>query len=231
MLFTINLTSNRSFQIRNFEEDKIATLKANKGLRYVGKVKDFFKFSGNFYLTNPQGDLIESFEIVILIGKAYPNVFPIVVLIDDKIEKNEDNHMSVDGIICFEHDYITNAISKSGLRLYDFANYYLPKYFSWVLVKKYGAAQNLQEWAHGDEGTKQFYETLLGTTNKNTVRLFLENYCKAPKINRNDKCFCGNEKKLKHCHLEAAYYLKATSKQNISKDIALFAISINPSDN
>jgi len=222
MLPNINLTSNRNFPIRNFEEDKIATLKANKGLRYVGKVKDFFKFSGNFYLTNPQGDLIESFEIVILIGKAYPNIFPIVVLLDDKIDKIEDNHISEKGIICFEHDYVTNAIAKSGLMLYDFANYYLPKYFSWVLVKKYGDAQNLQEWAHGNDGTKQFYENLLETTDKNTVCLFLENYCRVSKINRNDKCFCGNDKKIKRCHIEAAHYLKATSKQTISKDIELF---------
>lgn len=222
MLPTINLTSNRNFPIRNFEEDKIATLNAHKGLRYEGKFKDFHRFRGNFYLTNSQGDLIESFEIIILVGKAYPNIFPVVISLDDKIEKIEDNHISEKGIICFDHNYVTNKIAKSGLRLYDFANYYLPKYFSWVLVKKYGDAQNLQEWAHGDDGTKQFYENLLGTTDKSTIFLFLENYCKALKIHRNNKCYCGSNKKIKHCHIEAAQYLKATSKQTISSDIKLF---------
>lgn len=222
MLPIINLTSNRSFPIRNFEDDKIATLKAHKGLRYEGKFNDFHRFRGNFYLTNPQGELIESFEIIIRVDKSYPNTFPEVVLLDDKIDKIEDNHISEKGNICFEHDYVTNAIAKSGLRLYDFANYFLPKYFSWVLVKKYGDAQNLQEWAHGNDGTKQFYENLLETTDKNTIRLFLENYCKVSKINRNDKCYCGNGKKIKHCHIEAAQYLNSTSKQAILKDITLF---------
>jgi hypothetical protein len=222
MLPTINLTSNRNFQIRNFEEDKIATLKANKGLRYVGKVKDFFKFSGNFYLTNPQGNLIESFEIVILIGKAYPNVFPIVFSVDDKIEKIDDFHISKEGVVCVEHTYVANKLVSTGLRVYDFINYYLPKYFSWVLLKQNGISENLQEWAHQDKGTKQFYESLLGTTNKNTICLFLESYSKASKIKRNDKCYCGNGKKIKHCHIEAAQYLKSTSKQTISKDITLF---------
>lgn len=222
MFPTINLTLNRNFPIRNFEEDKNATLSAHRGLRYEGKINGFFKFSGNFYLTNPQGEFIESYEIAILIDNSYPNTFPVVKLLDNKIEKTDDFHISSEGIICFEHSYIANSISKSCLRLYDFVDYYLPKYFSWVLVKQYGNAQNLQEWAHSTEGIKQFYETLINTADKNVIRLFLENYCKASKINRNDKCYCGNGKKIKYCHIYAAEYLNATSKQIISKDIELF---------
>ena len=222
MLSTINLTTNRDFRIRNFEEDKIATLNAHKGLRFVGKDKDYYIFCGNFYLTNPQGELIESFEIAIFIDKSYPNTFPSVVLLDNKIEKCDDYHISKEGVICFEHTYVTNAIAKVGLRLYDFANYYLPKYFSWVLIKQYGNSQNLQEWAHKDDGTKQFYEVLLDTTDKNTLRLFLETYCKVAKISRNDKCCCGSNKKLKHCHYDAGTFLKTISRDDIQKDIQLF---------
>lgn len=222
MLQTINLTSNRSFRIRNFEEDKIATLNAHKGLRYIGKVKGFYKFSGNFYLTNPQNILIESFEITILLAKNYPNTFPIVILLDDKFEKTDDYHISEQGIICFEHTYICNALAKSEIRLYDFANHYLPKYFSWVLVKKYGNTEKLQEWAHHGDGTKQVYEILLGITDKHIIRKFLENFCSVKDISRNDKCYCGNGKKLKHCHYNAALFLDATSRNIIQKDIELF---------
>ncbi len=222
MLRIINLTSNRHFKIRSFEEDKIVTLNANKGLRYVGKIKDFFKFSGNFYLANPQDELIESFEIVILVDKSYPNSFPTVILLDDKIEKSDDYHISKEGIICFEHTYVANSLAKSGLRLYDFINYYLPKYFSWALVKKYGNAKGLKEWLHKEDGTKQFYETLLETTDYNIIRLFLENYSAVAKISRNDRCYCGSGKKLKQCHYYEALYLKATPKSIIENDIRLF---------
>lgn len=222
MLPIINLTSNRNFKIRSFEEDKIATLKAHPGLRYIGKVKDLFKFSGNFYLTDPNGDLIESFEIVILIGKAYPNTFPLVCLLDDKIEKVDDYHMDKSGFICLEHTYVINALVSGGLRLYDFINYYLPKYFSWALVKKYGDAEMLQEWAHKEGGNRQVYETLLATTDKEWIKLFLENYIKAVDIRRNDLCYCANGKKLKNCHYDAALFLKGTSKKDILKDLNLF---------
>lgn len=120
MLPIINLTSNRNFRIRNFEEDKIATLNAHRGLRFLGKFRNFFKFCGNFYLTNKQGELIESFEIVIGVDKSYPNTFPVVVPLDDKIEKSADYHINEDSSICFEHPYVTNFLAKGGLRLYDF---------------------------------------------------------------------------------------------------------------
>ncbi len=222
MLPIINLTSNSDFKIRNFEEDKIATLKAHPGLRYVGKVKDFFKFSGNFYLTGPAGELIESFEIAMLVDKKYPNTFPVVMLLDDKIQKSDDYHMDTSGLICFEHTYVVNALVHGGLRLFDFANYYLPKYFSWALVKKYGDAEMLEEWAHKEGGTKQVYETLLATTNKEWIRHFLENYLNASGIERNDPCYCRGGKKLKYCHYEAAMFLKATPKKTIATDLSLF---------
>lgn len=222
MLPTTNRTLNRNFRIRNFEEDRIATLNAHRGLRYIGKDDNFFKFCGNFYLTDSEGGLIESFEIAIIVGKNYPNTFPNVILLDDKIERSDDYHISKEGVICFEHTYVTNVLAKSGLRLYDFVNYFFPKYFSWALVKKNGNAQDLQEWNHKDDGTKQLYETILETTDRDAIRLFLKNYCGMKKIRRNDRCYCGENKKLKHCHYDVALFLKSTSKGQIFKDISLF---------
>lgn len=222
MLPITNLTSNRIIRIRNFEEDKDATLEANRGLKYVGK-NDFgnYVFCGNFYLTNLKNELIESFEIEIFLRKNYPNTFPIVKLIDNKIEKLQDFHISDDGIICFEHTYIANVLAKNGLRLFDFVNYYLPKYFSWVLVKKYGSVEELQEWAHEEAGTLELYQILLETTDNKKIINFLENFCNATKINRNDKCYCGSDRKVKQCHYKEAIFLKATSKEVIWKDIGL----------
>lgn len=222
MLQATNLTKSRNFKIRSFEEDKIATLKAHPGLRYIGKTGKFYKFSGNFYLINPSGELIESFEIVILVEDAYPNTFPIVRLVDNKIEKTDDYHMDESGLICFEHTYVINDLISGGLRLYDFVNYFLPKYFSWALIKKYGDAVMLDEWAHKEEGNRQFYEALLGTNDKEEIKLFLKNFLDAKEIKRNDPCYCAVGKKLKHCHLEAALFLKNTSKKDISKDTSLF---------
>lgn len=223
MLLDINLISNRQFKIRNFKEDKNATLSANPGLRYDGKGNEFHKFTGNFYLTNPAGELIESFEIRILVPNTYPNAFPIVFSIDDKIDKTDDYHIGKEGTICVEHTYIANKLVGAGLRLYDFINYYLPKYFSWVLLKQNGLIGNLQEWAHQDQGTIQVYQTLLNISDKETIKRFLEGYLRSLKIRRNDKCYCGGGKKIKYCHYKQVLFLNATPKNSIAKDISLFS--------
>lgn len=222
MLAGINLISNRKFKIRSFEEDKIATLEANSGLRYDGKVNDFYRFSGNFFLKDAEGGLIESFGINLLLPKTYPNAFPIVFSNDDKIQKSDDFHINKEGAICVEHPYVANKLISGGLRLYDFIDYYLPKYFSWVLLKQSGLTSGLEEWGHFDTGTIQVYETLLNITDRKAIKKFLENYLSVAKIGRNDMCYCGSDKKLKHCHYEAALFLKSTPKNTIAKDIGLF---------
>lgn len=222
MLQITNLTSNRKFKIRNFEEDKIATLNAHPGLRYEGKKEEYYKFTGNYFLVNNVDVLIESFEIAIIVHKSYPNAFPVIALLDEKIDKSDDYHVSEQGIVCIEHTYIANKLANEGLRIYDFINYYLPKYFSWVLVKKLGVGGFLQEWAHHDEGTIQIYETLLEMPDKIQIVNFLNNFLNVHKISRNDKCYCGCGKKLKNCHYDAAQFLMNISRKDILKDIALF---------
>ena len=222
MLQITNLTSNRQFKIRNFDEDKIATLNAHPGLRYEGKTDGYYKFSGNYYLLDNIGELIESFEIAILVHKSYPNTFPIIALLDDKIDRLDEFHVNELGIVCIEHTYIANKLANEGLRIYDFVNYYLHKYFSWALVKKSGVAVLLQEWAHHDEGTIQVYETLFEISDKIQIASFLNNYLAVHKIGRNDKCYCGCGKKLKYCHYDAALFLKNIPRKEIEKDIALF---------
>lgn len=219
MFPTINLTSNRNFSIRNFEEDKNATLAANPGLRFEGKIKLGYKFGGIFLLKNHNSELIESFDIEIIVPKKYPNVFPFVFLKDNKVERIEEFHISPEGLICLEHTYICNALAYSGIRLYDFINYYLAKYFSWILVKKYGDSSRLEEWAHQGSGTKQLFETLLGTTDKDKILNFVSNYCNVQKSRRNDKCYCGSNKKLKKCHESEVKFLSKTMKEQIIKDI------------
>lgn len=222
MLASTNLISNKKFKIRNFEEDKTATLEANSGLRYDGIVNDFYRFSGNFFLKDAKGGLIESFGIILLLPKNYPNAFPIVFSTDGKIEKSDDFHISKEGEICVEHTYVANNLVRGGLRLYDFIDYYLPKYFSWVLLKRCGLSSELEEWGHQDKGTIQLYETLLNNTDGKAIKKFLEKYLSVTKIKRNDRCYCGSGTKLKNCHYEVAFFLKSTPRKVIQMDISLF---------
>jgi hypothetical protein len=219
MLAITNLIIKREFKIKNFEEDKIATLNKNPGLRYEGKNKEYYIFQGNYFLKDVGDKLIESFGVNIYIPLKYPNSVPVVLSTDEKIAKDEDFHIGKDGCICFEHGYNLNRQASGGLRLYDFIEYYFPKYFSWILLKQNGNTDKLVEWAHGDKGTLQMYVELLGTNDIKRMEAFLVQYLAVSKHGRNQKCYCNSGKKIKYCHLDAINFLRSTSKKEIEKDL------------
>ncbi|ADY52438.1 SEC-C motif domain protein [Pseudopedobacter saltans DSM 12145] len=218
MLNNTSLTLNRGFKIRNFEEDKIAILKSNPGLHFVIQNDGTYIFSGNYYLKNDEGKLIKSFNVKITPLKNYPNSVPIVYSTGDEIEKIDDYHISKEGIICFDHTYTLNKLASGGLRLYDFIEFYFPKYFSWVLLKQCEKAENLKEWAHQDNGTIQYFQEILRISDIDKICDFLDCYLKVSKPSRNEKCYCGSGIKLKNCHLDAVNILRATSKKELQND-------------
>lgn len=222
MLPIIDLTSNRSFNISNFNQDKKATLNAHTGLVYCGFKDNRHIFRGVFNLCNPEQLLIQSFNIKITLDKTYPYTFPSVILLDGEVERSDDYHISSKGVICLEHPYVANTLAKKGIKLYDFVNYYLPKYFSWVLVKKYGNEKILQEWAHAEDGTKQIYMMLLDSNDDTFILSFLTNYCNEAETLRNSKCYCNSNKKLKNCHYEAVLFLDGINRDTLLSDIGLF---------
>lgn len=221
-------TSNK--KIKNFEDDKDSVLKLNPGLRYDGivnirnkkGVEKFNRFSGQYYLLDENKQLIESFEVVIGVDIKYPNSFPILILLDDHFEKSDKYHINEKGFVCLEHTYVANAIAAGGLRLVDFVDYYLPRYFSWALVKKFGDASELEEWDHHDKGTIELYQILTGVSSKEGISAFLERYLTEPKPRRNTPCYCGADAKLKDCHWKEAVFLHSTPRAQIKKDLGLF---------
>lgn len=218
MLNNTSLTLDRGFKIRNFEEDKIAILNRNPGLHFVIQNDGTYIFSGNYYLTDKEGRLIKSFNIKISPLKKYPNAVPIVFSTGDEIEKIDDYHISKEGIICFDHTYTLNKLASEGLRLYDFIEFYFPKYFSWVLLKQNDKTENLKEWAHQDGGTIQYFQEILGIDDIDKISDFLDNYLRIRKPSRNEKCYCGSGMKLKNCHLNAVNILRSTSKKELHND-------------
>jgi len=220
MLNNTSLTLNRGFKIRNFEEDKIAILKSNPGLHFVIQNDGTYIFSGNYYLTDSEGKLIKSFNVKITPIENYPNSVPIVYSTGDEIEKIDDYHISKEGIICFDHTYTLNKLASGGLRLYDFIEFYFPKYFSWVLLKQSGKAENLKEWAHQDDGTIQYFQEILEINEIDKIINFLEGYLNVTKPRRNEKCYCSSGIKLKNCHLDAVNILRATSKKELQGDLS-----------
>jgi hypothetical protein len=214
--------SDRGREIKNFEEDRIAVLQANPGLKFIVCKKDLFKFQGKFYVTDERESVIDWFDIAIVFNKKYPYIFPLLFELSEKIERNDSNHIDKNGSICLEFPYIINSIEKSKIRVYDFVNHYVKKYFMWILLKKASNTDSLKEWSHKEDGKIEFYQELLGSKDNFFIKNFLTAYCSSKKHSRNLYCYCGIDKKLKFCHMPAVQMLNDTDTNEIYKDIELF---------
>ena len=95
---------------------------------------------------------------------------------------------------------------------FDEDNEYLASQYYHHLTGSY-----LQEYAHGDDGVRQYYEKLLGTTDV-VVWAALFHAAFDKHIERNEPCCCGSGRKFKKCHEPIVQSIQLIGKEQVEKD-------------
>lgn len=207
--------------IRNLGDDLYLTLRSNPDFRFSMIANDTICIEGRYDLLNPDGKRIDWFFIRILVGNQYPHSFPRLYELG-KIERNDDNHIGEDGKVCTDFTYVELGLQREGIRIFDFVNYYMKKYFSWYLVKISDPSFKLSEWSHGKLGVVQFYELLFKTKNKTLIRSYLSQYLTL-RLSRQRGCFCNEVSSQTNCHIDEMRALNPIPPICILKDINLFS--------
>lgn len=187
---------------------KIKLTEDNKKKSLIGEV-DVFDALGNY---------LDSYEIKVLIPVNYPYGFPTLFETSKKFEHCPDRHISEDGSCCVCSLQEADIKKQTGITIKSFFLKYALPYLANQLYY-----DSEEEWANGDfqhgfDGVFQFYSEILRTNDIEKVLSLLILF-NTEKLNRNDKCFCGENKKLKHCHLKEYDKVRDLSKQRINCDI------------
>lgn len=82
--------------------------------------------------------------------------------------------------------------------------------------KKYAG----QEYAHHLAGIIQYYIEEHQLKNEECVIDLLQSIIKKTGIDRNDKCPCGSNRKVKNCHQNSIDVIKTLGPEKISKDLS-----------
>lgn len=219
MLKTTSHITNETRKLQRLKDDLLLTLQANPGLRFHEEQPGRLVLEGSFYVAGEKGELLDYFNILIKVGPFYPYCFPELYETAGKIERIPDNHIDGNGLACVELTYIAEHIAKRGIRIFDFVNYYVRKYFAWHVIRKHDPSIKLEEWEHSDDAKSEFYRILLKVDTIENAIPFIEQYISAEKVKRNDPCYCGSRKKLKDCHYQTALFLKEMSRNKIKNDL------------
>lgn len=153
-------------------------------------------------IIDESGKLWDTYEILIRPSPDFPNKFPILFEIGEKIPKNGDWHIYTDGSCCLTVPPNEVIACKNGISVLTFVE-------DWVLPylanQTYRALTGnfVNEYSHGTLGLVEYYQNLLNTKDKNQIIRLLTFILDNKKPHRTNKCFCGSNQKFRHCHKKA----------------------------
>jgi hypothetical protein len=76
-----------------------------------------------------------------------------------------------------------------------------------------------EEYEHHFDGVIQFYNEKLQLKDNPVIVKILTSVINNDIPGRNQFCVCGEEIKIKNCHLSTIHFLKSLSKDRIQKDL------------
>ena len=175
--------------------------------------------SGILDIPDDLGQIAGHFMIEIRHSGGFPYRFPILYEVGGDIPNDIDFHKYSDSSCCITvpADEILKSANKITVNWF-IENEVIPYFANQIFRRQTGHYQN--EYEHGRTGVKQFYETLMKTSDFNLWMKYVRHVFLNEKINcsRNETCFCGSGDKYKRCHLQIFNKLKLIGSQHIIFD-------------
>jgi hypothetical protein len=170
--------------------------------------------SGNLILSDENDVMYDEYFIKIECPDDYPNNFPLVYEINERLPHNIDWHIYRDGHFCIctpIEEYIHCA---KGITLTLFIQkQVLPYLHNQSFREKEGYFLN--ERSHGSIGIlESLYEILHVNDLIKVYSLLIYIYRNNPP-SRTSKCFCGGGQKYRYCHRQAYYALKSIGQDRL----------------
>lgn len=173
------------------------------------------------------GKYWDSYEVKIRFPPNYPKGTPTMFEIGGKIPPEADYHVNNDGSCCISVPAMEMIILKKGIRILDFIEKLAIPYLANQTFKRLTGKYANGEYGHGFFGTFEFYKSAFKTESMIEIMEGLMCIIKNTLPTRNNPCFCGKNKKYKHCHLETVRYLRPVSNNILIQDFNTFLKVLN----
>ncbi|MFA5640432.1 MAG: hypothetical protein WC946_08135 [Bacteroidales bacterium] len=180
---------------------------------------------GTLDILNTDNILVGSFLIEVRWSEGFPYRFPALFEVGGDIPCEPDWHKYKNNSCCVtvEPDEIHKC--KHGITVTQFISNYAIPYFANQCYKRI-EGKYFDEYPHGKEGLIRYYTELMGTSDTNLWREYLElAFGKRPlKIKRDDPCICKNGKKFEKCHLKTFETLRDIGIVNINRHFSQISL-------
>ncbi len=159
---------------------------------------------GTHILNTPGIEPDVEYNITLWFPDDYPNSFPIMFCIDDKLPiEMLDRHILSDGQACLEVGPEIRRRWPKGSSITDFIEKLVNPFLAWqVYYDAFGKPPAWGERAHGITGIIDYYAELLGIDEDSNVLGFMELLSRKNQPKGHEPCPCGSCLKLRDCHRE-----------------------------
>lgn len=181
----------------------------------------FYQIEGKIDIQDSTGAYWETFDIIIKVPKSYPYCIPKVFEKSNIIKRHQDWHIDSEGECCVDIANRLNVEAKRGINILNFIRKKVYSYFANQLYKQKSDEYANGEYKHSIEGVIQYYLEDLGISSIEVTLKILNNLSLGTKLERNEPCFCGSNKKLKKCHLDQINLIVSSGKETIEKNLIL----------
>jgi hypothetical protein len=203
-----------------FEKDFLAVDEYFPKLSFCWNLKSkHWIITGDLDICDTEGNYWNTFNISIFVPHTYPHCVPIVKENSALIKREDDWHISQEGICCLDIEHNLIVMSRRGIEIGSFIRDKVYPYFANQLYKLSENTYAGKEYSHHFEGILQYYVEDLNLLSEELTIRFLERIISHTFVGRNDKCPCGSTKKIKECHLESIEKIKDLGKTRIKKDL------------
>ncbi len=199
-------------------KDIAATLENYPELQLISNNNSNF-LKGIYTIRDNHGIIQGDYEIAIVIPKKYPYEFPqLFELSQNIIPRIDDRHINKQGLACVDIEQNIIIRAKKGITIEDFIEQYVHRYFCWQLRYDAGDRDGLEEWAHYDKGTLQFYRTNFNLYDIKIILKIIQALIENRLPRRNDPCICNSSKKYKACHENIIKRIINLGREQFKKD-------------
>lgn len=162
--------------------------------------------------------LIDDFEVRIIVFKNFPNRIPIIYALDNKIPK-DFQHVNADKSLCLEVNTEIKIFLIENESLIEWFKIYVVNYFYSAMFFERYKIYPFGERSHAKDGIKEFYRKILNVRNINTIINMLK-FVRIGKIKGHYDCPCGSGKKIRKCHYEELKrFIQIKDSKELESDI------------
>lgn len=179
-------------------------------------------FCGVLILYDNEHEVIDEYSVEIDL-KPFPNEFPIVKEVGERIPRKDDRHVYQNGACCLTTKPKEQILIRKFIKT-------IPQFIDEIVVKfflnnsyfEYSGEYKNGAYSHGIIGILESYADIANIKNVALLEYILKARLINYKFERNEKCFCNSGKKFKNCHIRQYADLQLIDKDLIASDMLNF---------